>query len=111
MNLRLNVHAHRARPRLAAGAAPSTSDIYLTRARLNEFGEEDLDLPLGRLRGVAAVHDVLRDLQGVVAADGAGRGLDRVGGAGQRAERLDGPLALGDNRDQRPGGDEIDQFT
>src|SRR6185437_8866180 len=109
--LQLNVHSHRVRPRPAVGAAPGTTGIYLPRAGLNEFGEEDLDLSLGRLRGVAAVHDVLRDLQGVVAADGAGRGLHRVGGAGQRAERLDGPLALGDDRDQRAGGDEIDQFA
>ena len=40
-----------------------------------------------------------------------GAAFDRVGGPGQRAERLDGPLALGDQRDQRAGGDEIDKLA
>src|SRR5581483_120955 len=58
-----------------------------------------------------AMDDVLRDLQGVVAADGPRCGLDRVGRAGQRTERLDGPVALGHESDQRTGGDEIDKFS
>src|SRR6185437_4420294 len=91
-------------------AAPSTTGIYTVSAELNEFGEEDLDLSLGRLWRVAAVDDVLRHLQSVVAADGARRSLDRVGSPGERAERLDGAVALGHDRDKWAGGDEIDKF-
>ena len=40
--------------------------------------------------------DVGLHLEGEVAADGAGGGLHRVGGAGQRAERLDGARPLDD---------------
>src|SRR5580692_2977475 len=108
--VRVNVRS-RAGPRRVGAAGLVTTGIYLTGARLNEFREEDLDLPLGRLRRVAAVHDVLRHLQGKVAADRARRRLDRVRGPGERAERLDGPLALGHQRDQRAGGDEIDKLT
>src|SRR6202035_447836 len=43
--------------------------------------------------------------------DRAGQRLDRVGRAGQGTERLDGPVALRHQRDQRAGGDEIDQFA
>src|SRR6185437_14730380 len=56
------------------------------------------------------MHDVLRDLQGEVTADGPGQRLDRVGGTSEGTERLDGPLALGDQRDQRAGSDEIDKL-
>ncbi len=51
-----------------------------TRA-LNEVGKEDLDFPLGGLRRVGSVHDVLLYFQRVVSADGAHRSADRVGGA------------------------------
>src|ERR1700745_2544376 len=57
---------------------PRTLLLGPARRPLNEFGEEDLDLALGRLRRVRAVHDVLPDLQGEGAADGAGVSLDRV---------------------------------
>src|SRR3984885_15025119 len=100
-----------ARPRSRSPMQWSSTDTDLTRPLLNELGEEDLDFPLGAVGGVRAVHDVLRDLQGVVAPDGAGQRLDRIGRAGERPERLDGPVALGHQRDQRPGSDEIDQFA
>src|SRR4051794_24184215 len=74
-----------------------------------EVGEEELDLAVGRLRRVGAVDDVVLHLEGEVTADGAGRGLYRVGGAGQRAERLDRPWALDHQRHQRATGDELDQ--
>ena len=51
------------------------------------------------------------DLQGVVAADRAGGGLDRVGGPGQRAERLDRARALERPGDQRAAGDEVDELA
>src|SRR3954452_19503544 len=64
----------------------------------SERGEPDADLTGGGLLGVRAVHEVLLDLEAPVAAevaaDGAGRGDRRVGGAGDRAEALDAPLAL-----------------
>src|SRR3954451_12122859 len=65
-----------------------------------EVGEEQSDLAGGGLGGVRAVHDVGRHLEGEVAADGAGRGLHRVGGAGQRAELLDRPRPLDDEGEQ-----------
>src|ERR1700761_9241206 len=112
LNVRSNVHLHRARPRpRSAFAAGPVLQVSISRAPgLNEFGEEDLDLPLGRLRRVAAMHDILGHLQGIVTPDGPRRGLHRVGGSGERTERLDGPLALRYDRDQRAGGDEIDKF-
>ena len=76
---------------------------------LNEVGEEDLDFPLGRVWRVRSVHDVLLHFQRMIASDRARGGADRIGGTGQTAERLDGPRALGDQGDQRPGGDELDQ--
>src|SRR5699024_7993347 len=55
-----------------------------------EFGEPDADLARGGLLGVRAVHEVLDDRQvvlaGEIAADRAGGGLGRIGGAGQGAE-------------------------
>ncbi len=55
--------------------------------------------------------EVLPDLQGVVAAQGSRGGLDRVGGADQATRRLDRPWALGHQRDQRAGDDEVDQLA
>src|ERR1700722_17386520 len=100
-----------ARPRSRSPMQWSSTDTDLTRPLLNELGEEDLDFPLGAVRGVRTVHDVLRDLQGVVAPDRPGQRLDRIGGAREGAERLDGAVALGHQRDQRAAGDEIDQFA
>src|SRR5687767_11608213 len=73
-----------------------------------EVGKEQPDLALGGLIGVRAVHDVVLHLEGEVAADRAGCGLHGVGRAGQRSERLDGARALGDDRQQRAAGDEVD---
>src|SRR5690606_11358455 len=71
--------------------------------------EEELDLALGRVGGVRTVDDVGLDVETVVAADGAGSGEDRVGGARQGAERLDRPVALHHHGDQRAAGDELHQ--
>src|SRR5215469_10323003 len=75
---------------------------------LNEFREEDLNFPIGGFRGVGAVHHVLPDRQCVVAANRARRGLHRIGGPGHRAERLDGPLPLRDQRHRGAARDELD---
>ena len=76
----------------------------------SQLREPQPDLPGGGLRRIGAVHQVELGLQAEVAADAAGRGLlDRVGAAGQLAEGGDGARALGDNRDQRSTGDELQQ--
>src|SRR6266513_4824600 len=76
---------------------------------LNEVGKEDLDFPFGRVWRIGSVHDVLLHLQRMIPADGARGRADRIGGAGHRTERLDGTRPLGDQGNQRPGSDEIDQ--
>ena len=60
------------------------------------LGEEQPELARGRGRRIAAVHDVLADQRGEVAADRAGRSLDRVGRAheGSPASIADSPLTL-----------------
>src|SRR3954466_9420130 len=65
-----------------------------------QLREEQRDLAGGGLVGVRAVHDVVLHLEAEVAADGGGGGLHRVGGTGQGTERLDGPRALDDQREQ-----------
>src|SRR5215217_6084389 len=76
-----------------------------------QLGKEKGQLAGGRLAGVGAVDQVLLDLQAVVAADGAGRGGDRVGRAHQGAHGGDrlGPLEA--QGDQRPRSDEGDQVA
>src|SRR3712207_2652650 len=76
---------------------------------LLQLREEQRDLAGGGLVGVRAVDDVVLHLEAEVAADRAGGGLHRVGGAGQRAERLDRARALDDEREQRAAGDELHQ--
>src|SRR5690625_761046 len=89
-------------------AQPGAKRIRRTPSGL-QIREEQLDLALGGVGGVRAVHDVLLHLQRVVAADSPGPGRDGVGGPGQRAERFDGALALDHHGDQRPAGDELDE--
>jgi hypothetical protein len=74
-----------------------------------EIGEEQRDLTRGGLGRVRAVHDVVLHLEGEVTANGARGGLDRVRGAGERPERLDGAGALDDQGQQRAAGDELDE--
>ena len=54
---------------------------------------------------------VLADLDREVAADRAGRRLERVGGADHLAGGADRVLALQHERDDRPARDELDQLT
>ena len=60
------------------------------------------------------MHEVLDDLEAPVAAqvaaDGARGGDGRVGGAGQRAEALDGAVPLGDDR-ERPGPERMNSIS
>ena len=69
-----------------------------------ELREEHPDLARGRLGRVGAVHHVLADLDREVAADRAGRGLERIGGAdhlargGDRARRPRAPSRPADRR-------------
>src|SRR3990170_6035307 len=71
--------------------------------------EEELQLALGRGRGIAAVHEVLGDEEPVVAADRPGwrgRGVRRPH---HRAPDVDGPLALEARDDDRARRDERDE--
>src|SRR5579875_129597 len=59
-----------------------------------EVGEEQADLARGRLGRVRAVHHVLANLDGEVAADRSGRRLNWIGGPDDLAGGLDGADAL-----------------
>ena len=71
------------------------------------------DLALGGLEGVGAVDEVLGEERAEVAADGAGGGLERVGGAHHRADGLPGVLgALETNISETgPAADELDELA
>src|SRR5581483_9972391 len=87
---------HRTRDRIWSGW--SDREAGASRSASALLGEEELDLALGGGGRVRAVHQVLHhggaDVGGQVAADGPGRGLDRVGGAGEGAEGLDAAVPL-----------------
>src|ERR1700761_4740039 len=59
--------------------------------------EPEGDLLLRRLHSIGAVADVTADVDGEVAADGARRGGEWVGGSEQRTSRLHDILALPDH--------------
>src|SRR6476646_6079175 len=87
----------------AAAATPRRGSV--------EVGEPELDLALGRLVRVGAVDEIERDLDGVVAADRSGSGLERV----RRADELPGGRgrvhALEHGGHQGSTRDELDQLT
>merc|ERR1712021_97885 len=60
-------------------------------------GKPQANLVVGRVDRVRAVADVAPDLDREVAANGAGGGIGRVGGAKHDAARLDDALALPDH--------------
>ena len=74
----------RTRPRASRGS-PAAAGSRMRGRPSGQLGEPDPDLALGRLVGVGAVDHVEGHLEREVAADRAGRGLDRVGGADQLA--------------------------
>src|SRR5512144_2437823 len=78
---------------------------------LSQGREEQRHLARSRLRRVAAVHHVLPDVQGVVAAHRTRRGLDRIGHPHEPADRVDRAGPLDDQGDERPGGDEVDELA
>src|SRR4051812_14959421 len=92
----------------AARRVPGAAGV---RGRAAKGGEEQLGLALGGLVGVRAVDHVLADLEGEVAADRAGRRLERVRGADDLAGGLHGLVALEDHGDQRAAGDELDELA
>lgn len=59
--------------------------------------EPESDLLLGVLDAVGAVADVASDVDGVVAADGAGGGGERVGGSEENTAGLDGITTFPDH--------------
>src|ERR1700749_1866991 len=76
-----------------------------------ELGEPDPDLALGRLVGVGAVDHVEGHLEREIAADRAGRGLDRVGGADHLPGRFHRFGTLQHHRHQGAAGDEGDELA
>src|SRR5450756_2258333 len=84
-----------------APGAPPLDELVLT--------EEQPDLAGRALGAVGAVHDVLLLAQREVAADGARRGLRRVGVAHHGARHGDGLAALPHHGHDRAGGDERGQ--
>src|SRR5205823_11761007 len=81
------------------------------RHRLYPLVEEELELARGGLGRVAAVHDVLSDLGGVVASDGARSGGERIRRAHERSTRLDRALSRDLRDDDRAAGDEVDELS
>src|SRR4051812_16246465 len=86
-------------PHRGSGDAPS------------EVREEEGDLAGGRFGAVAAVDQVLGQLDGEVATDRAGRGVTGVCRAHQRAHDLPRIGAFDDHRDERAAGDERDEVA
>src|SRR5262245_31033644 len=86
---------------------------FLLAERMPDFllREEQGGLALAGLGRVRAVHHVLADLDREVAADRPGSGFERVRGADHLAGGADGVLALEDERDDRAGGDELDELA
>src|SRR4051812_1927391 len=75
-----------------------------------QVGEEDPDFAGGRLGAVAAVHQVLGELDRQVAPDGAGGGVLGVGDAHQGAHDLPRVARTLDHHDHgRAAGDEGDE--
>src|SRR5687768_4337339 len=77
-------------PRVRRARLPARTDAHRSSS---EIGEEDRDLALGRLKRVAAVHQVLGEQDAEIAADRARLGVARVGGAHHLADDL--PCVLG----------------
>src|SRR3989304_3095662 len=75
------------------------------------LAEEELQLALGGLGRVAAVHDVLGDDEPEVATDRPGRGGRRVRRPHHRAPDVDRALALQTGDDDRSRGDEVHQLA
>src|SRR5271163_3219396 len=73
--------------------------------------EEQGRLTRGRLRRVGPVHHVGAHLDREVAADAAGRGLQRIGRADQLARRPDRVAPLQHHRDERARRDEVDELA
>src|SRR6187200_2561699 len=78
--------------------------------RGSEVGEPERDLAGGRLLAVRAVHEVLPVGQRQISADGAGGGLATIGGPVDGSDHLDRLVALEDQGDEWPAGDEVPQW-
>src|SRR5919202_761978 len=74
------------------------------------LAEEKLQFPRRALGGVGAVDEVVRHVQGQVAADGSWVCLGGGGRAHGAPDDLDRTFALDPHRDDRGGGDELDQL-
>src|SRR5229473_1843256 len=78
---------------------------------LGQLREEEDDLGPRRLGRIRTVDRVRLDRFGEILADGAGRGLGRVGGAHDLAVEGDGVLALQHLNDNRAGDHEGDEVV
>src|SRR5262249_17973017 len=78
---------------------------------LRERREEECDLARSRLRTVASVNEIFRELDCEIAANRAGSRLTRVRRPHQRAHDLVGVGTLDDHRDQRRSRDESDEIA
>uniref|UniRef100_A0A1I8I891 EF-hand domain-containing protein n=1 Tax=Macrostomum lignano TaxID=282301 RepID=A0A1I8I891_9PLAT len=102
---RLQVHQHGPRDVLAsAGLIIVHVDALQLQVRVTVG-----DLLLGGGHRVRAVHDVAASHDAIVAADGAGQAVNRLGGAQHHAADLDHLLALPDHADHRAGQHVVDK--
>src|SRR6266581_7098519 len=97
--------------RCRSSALPMASKASDSPATGELLPEKELELPRSRRRGVAAVHDVLPDHRGEVAADRArGRG-DRIRGTHDGPPGVDRALAGDSGHDDGATRDELDEFV
>src|SRR5436309_2621324 len=89
----------------------STARRYSSRERsmviTSSVPEPEPDLLRGGLGGVGAVDQVFLDIQAIIGAQGAGRRLERPGGAHDLPDGRDRAVSFQDHRDDRAGGDEL----
>src|SRR5918997_6135422 len=84
-------------------------DSEARRKRTALAAEKELQFPRRTLGGVGAVDEVIWETQSQISADGAGGGLGGVRRAHKATGDLDRAFALDPHRDDRGGGDELDQ--
>src|SRR4051794_11666598 len=96
----------------ATGAALVMPPRAFWRAAASEaVREEQRDLAGRGLRPVAAVHEILGELDREVAADRSRRRLTGIGRAHERAHHLPRVGPLHDHRHERAAGDERDEVA
>ena len=82
--------------------------VVLVGAELSSL-EPEVDLVVGSLDGVGTVDDVATDIDAEVTADGAGLGVEGLGGTEHLAAGDDGVVALPDHSADGAGGGVVDE--